>query len=198
MPPNLLIRRHFLSRIRARGQGLGGAARKLLSTPHVHRLAVLDRSRRHVHRRGRARARRRNHHPQAAVRKPRALRGCGARGHPPDPRHRAGRADPGRRDRGRQDGHDRRHQRVARTQRRTHGAGDQSRLRRRAAHRLSEPAAHLRPPHRVARAFVRARDRGARPLHRRGRGDREARSQTRRARASSGPSATASDRSRSC
>ena len=86
-------------------------------------LAVLDRSRRHLHRRRRAAARRRPRHAQAAVRKSRALRRRGAPGHPrrPGPRRPARRSRPsGRRG---QDGHDRRHQRAARAQGRAHGPG---------------------------------------------------------------------------
>ena len=62
----------------------------------------------------------------------------------------------GRRDRGGQDGHDGRHQRAARAQGHAHRAGDHPRPRRRAAHRLPEPARHLRPPHRPAGAALHA------------------------------------------
>ena len=47
-----------------------------------------------------------------------------------------------------------------------HGAGHHPRLPRRAAHRLPEPAAHLRPPHRAARAALRAGGRGRRARRR--------------------------------
>ena len=76
------------------------------------------------------------------------------------PRSRPRRSAARRVDRGRQDGHDGRHQRAARAQGRAHGAGDHQGPRRRAAHRLPGPARHLRPPHRPAGAA----------LHRGGRG----------------------------
>ena len=134
--------------------------------PHEHRtsrpLAVLDRPRRHVHRRGRPPSRRRHRHAQAPVGEPGALPGRGHRRHPPLPRGRAGRADPGRADRGREDGHHRRHQRPPRAQGRAHGAPRHPRLPRPAAHRLPEPAAHLRPPHQAAGAALPQGDRGGR------------------------------------
>ena len=77
---------------------------------------------------------------------------------------RRGRADPGRAHRCREDGHDGRDQRAARTQGRADGAGDHARLPRRAAHRLPEPAAALRAPNRAARAALRAGGRGGRAL----------------------------------
>ena len=120
-------------------------------------LAVLDRPRRHVHRHRRAPARRLARHPQAAVGEPRAVSRRGDRRHPPPARRAAGRADPGRADRGGEDGHDRRHQRAARAQGRAHGAVHHARLPRPAAHRLPEPPAHLRPPHRAAGAALHAR-----------------------------------------
>ena len=57
--------------------------------------------------------------------------------------------------RARQDGHDRRHQRAARTQRRAHCAGDDRRLQRRAANRIPSPAQDLCKENRAARAAVR-------------------------------------------
>ena len=74
----------------------------------------------------------------------------------------AGAADPGRADRRGQDGHDGGDQRAARAQGRADGAGDHARLPRRAAHRLPEPAAPVRPAHRAAGTALRARDRGRR------------------------------------
>ena len=79
-------------------------------------MAVLDRPRRHVHRRRRAEARRLARHPQAALREPRAVPRRRHRRHPPPARREAGRADPGRADRGGEDGHHGRHQRAARAQ----------------------------------------------------------------------------------
>ncbi len=90
-------------------------------------------------------ARRPADHPQAAVGEPRPLPRRGGRRHPAVARRRARRADPGRPGRLREDGHDGRHQRAAGAQGRAHAAGDQSRLRRRAAHRLPEPSAPVRP-----------------------------------------------------
>ena len=54
-------------------------------------------------------------------------------------------------------------------------AGHHARLSRRAAHRLPEPAAPVRPPHRAARAALRARDRGRRARRRARRGGAAAR-----------------------
>ena len=70
----------------------------------------------------------------------------------------------------REDGHHGRHQRAARAQGRADAAGHHARLSRRAAHRLPGPAAPVRPPHRAARAALRARGRGRRARRRRRRG----------------------------
>ena len=108
--------------------------------------SVLDRPRRHVHRRGGAPARRRARHRQAAVGEPRALPRRGDRGHPPAARRSApAQPHPGRADRGGEDGHDGRHQRAARAQGRADRAVHHARLPRPAAHRLPEPAAAVRP-----------------------------------------------------
>ena len=64
------------------------------------------------------------------------------------------RADSGRAHRSGQDGHHGGHQCAARAQGRADRAGDHARLSRRAAHRLPEPSAPVRPPHRAARAAV--------------------------------------------
>ncbi len=112
---------------------------------------------------------------QAAVRKPRAIpRRSGGR-HPPPARLEEKRADHARAGRVREDGHDGRDQRAARTQGRADAAGHDTRLSRCAAHRVPGAAAHLRPAHRAARAAVLARDRGARACRRRRRGRRAAR-----------------------
>ena len=86
------------------------------------KVALLDRPRRHLHRRRRARTRRQHPRPQALVGEPGRLRRCGAGGHPAVPRRRLGRADPGRAHRRRQDGHDRRHQRAVGAQGRSDAA----------------------------------------------------------------------------
>jgi hypothetical protein len=70
----------------------------------------------------------------------------------------------------REDGHHGGHQRAAGTQGRAHAAGHHARLSRCAAHRLPEPAALVRPPHRAARAAVQRSDRGPRARGRAGRG----------------------------
>uniref|UniRef100_E6PP94 Uncharacterized protein n=1 Tax=mine drainage metagenome TaxID=410659 RepID=E6PP94_9ZZZZ len=54
----------------------------------------------------------------------------------------------------REDGHDRGDQRAAGTQGRAGGAGDDAGFSRRLAHRLPEPAALVRPPHRAARVAL--------------------------------------------
>ena len=61
------------------------AVEALEKHPHelIRALAVLDRPRRHLHRRRRPRARRRAAHAQAAVREPRAVPRRRGRGHPP-------------------------------------------------------------------------------------------------------------------
>ena len=99
-------------------------------------------------------ARRRARHPQAAVGESRALPRRGDRGHPPPAGRGPRRADPGGPHRRGEDGHHGRDQRAAGAQGRAHGALHHARLPRRAAHRLPEPAAHLRPPHRPARAAL--------------------------------------------
>ena len=70
----------------------------------------------------------------------------------------------------REDGHHGGHQCAAGAQGREDAAGDHARLPRCAAHRLSGPAAAVRPPHRAARAAVLAGDRGAGTHGRPGRG----------------------------
>ena len=149
-----------------------GLSRHANMDSHARPMAVLDRPRRDVHRRRRAPPRRHARDPQAAVGEPRAVSRRGDRRHPPLPRRGRRRADPGRADRGGEDGHHGRHQRAPRAQGRAHGALHHPRLPRPAAHRLPEPAAHLRPPHphagaalprsgRGRRAHGRARRRGA-------------------------------------
>ncbi|MFM9433122.1 hypothetical protein ACFDR9_000151 [Janthinobacterium sp. CG_23.3] len=132
-------------------------------------LAILDRPGRHFHRHRGAPSRRHAGDPQAAVREsgavPRRRRGR----HPPPAARGGRRAHPGGAHRGRQDGHHGGHQRFARTQGRADRAGHHARLPRRAAHRLPEPAAAVRPADRAARAAVqpRRRDRRARRRARR-------------------------------
>ena len=100
--------------------------------------------------------------PQAAVGEPGPLRRRRRGRHPRTARPRRRRADPAGSDRARADGHHGGHQRPARAQGRAHGPRHHEGLRRRAAHRLPEPAADLRPAHRPARAAPRAGDRGRR------------------------------------
>ncbi len=137
---------------------------------HDASLAILDRPRRHLHRHRGPHARRRAAHPQAAVRRPRALRRRGGRGHPPPARAWRRRADHARAGGVGEDGHHGGDQRPARAQGRPHRARDHARLPRRAAHRLPGAAAAVRSPHRAAGAAVRARDRGRRARGRARRG----------------------------
>ncbi len=74
----------------------------------------------------------------------------------------------------RQDGHHRGHQRAAGAQGRADAAGDHARFPRRAAHRLPEPPAPVRPAHRAAGAAVHGSDRSAGAHRRPRRGDRSA------------------------
>ena len=106
-------------------------------------LGLLDRSRRHLHRRDRPRSARAAASDEASVGES-GLCGRRGRGDPPPARARFGRANSGRRNRRRQDGNDGRHQRAARAARRAHAARDHARLSRRARDRLSGAAAHLR------------------------------------------------------
>ena len=135
-------------------------------------LAVLDRPRRHLHRRRGPPPRRHARHAQAAVRQPRAVPRRGRRRHPPPAGPAGRRADHARAGRVREDGHHGGHQRAAGAQGRADAAGHHARLSRRAAHRLPEPPAPVRPPHRAARAAVQRRDRGAGARRRARRGDR--------------------------
>ena len=120
-------------------------------------LAVLDRPRRHLHRRRRAPSRRRSGHPQAAVGGPRPLPRRRPAGHPRRARPGAGGADPRREHRGGAHGHHGGDQRPPRAHRRAHAAAHHQGLRRPAAHRLPEPARHLRARHRAARGALRPR-----------------------------------------
>src|SRR6266567_3738715 len=129
-------------------------------------LAILDRPRGYIHRYRRAPARRLAVDAQAAVREPGALPRRGRRRYPGIARRRTGCADSARGDRDGQDGHDRCHQRPARAQRRAHGPGDHSGLRRCPAHRLSEPSEALRTQDRAAEHALRARDRDRRARRR--------------------------------
>ncbi len=106
-------------------------------------LGLLDRSRRHLHRRDRPRPARAaasakllSESPAYADAAVEAIRDLLA--------PRSGRADSGRRDRRRQDGNDGRHQRAARAARRAHAAGDDARLSRCARDRLPGAPENLR------------------------------------------------------
>ena len=139
------------------GAGRGGLAPQEMAAERDDRtLAILDRPRRHVHRHRRPPARRRARHAQAAVGEPGAVRDAAVQGI----RELLGVAPtqpiPAGDDRGREDGHDGRDQRAARAQGRAHGARHHARLRRRAAHRLPEPAQALRAAHRAARCCTSA------------------------------------------
>jgi hypothetical protein len=136
-------------------------------------LAVLDRPRRHLHRRRRAR-------PDGALvthkllsENPSVQRRRRA-GHPRPAGTRAGDPIPPRRSRG-EDGHHGGHQRAAGAQGRPHLLLVTTAASRRAAHRLPEPPAPVRPPHRAAGAALRARRRGRRAGRRRRRGAHAAR-----------------------
>ena len=119
-------------------------------------LAVLDRSRRHLHRRHRAVARTAR---CTCARCPR----CASRRRGGDPGLDAARElmAAARRRRApvdsRQGRHHGRHQRAAHPQRRAGAAGDHRRLRRCAAHRLPEPARYLRAPTSCCRQRLYAR-----------------------------------------
>ena len=113
-------------------------------------VAVLGRPGRHVHRHRGAPAGWAPADAQAAVGEPCAVPRCGGGRHPCAARDRRRRAVPGRASGGGADGHHRGDQRAAGAQGRAHAAGDHPRFRRRAANRLPESPAHLRPAHRAA------------------------------------------------
>ncbi|CAM5300075.1 hypothetical protein SRIMM317S_00910 [Streptomyces rimosus subsp. rimosus] len=133
-------------------------------------LGVLDRPGRHVHGCGGPAARRKTGHRQTALAPPGRGRGRRRGRHPDDAGPGARRTGTRRADRRRQDGHHRGDQRPAGAHGRADRAGDHRGLPGRAAHRLPEPAADLRPPHRAARCAVRAGDRGPGAGGRAGRG----------------------------
>ena len=109
-------------------------------------------------------------------------------GDPRSARPCARRRDPGRRDRRSQDGHHRRHQRAARAARRTHAAGDDQRLPRRAGDRLPGAAQHLRAQYSSSRSSStpRRRDRRTHARRRNGRDRARSRRSARAARARQG------------
>ena len=156
-------------------------------------LGLLDRSRRHLHRRDRPAAGRHARHPQAAVGKSRGLSAtprcrasatCSA-SRPASRSRRAHRRG--------EDGHHGRHQCAARAQGRAHAAADHQGLSRCAADRLPGAAEDLRQAHHQAGHAVRARGRGRRARARRRHGRARARSRrgARRARTRARPTASA-------
>ena len=151
-------------------------ARQKASQDTVAALGFLDRSRRHLHRRGRTAAGRLADRAQAAVGEPGGLSRRRRAGHPRPARPESRRADPaGPRRRG-EDGHHGRHQCAARAQGRPHAAADHQGLPRRAQDRLPGAAEDFRPPHHQAGHAVRARRRGRRARARRRHGRARARS----------------------
>src|SRR6266568_1304975 len=166
--------------------GRGGSSTLRPDVELISPLAVLDRPRRHVHRRGRTTPRRRHRRAQAPFRGPRALPRRRGRGDSPFVGHGARSADCRRGDRGRQDGHDGRDQCASRAQGGAHGALHHARFSRRLAHRLPEPPAPLRPAHRAARAAVYEGRRSRGAPRRAGRSPRGARRGERAPRSGSG------------
>ncbi len=154
---------------------------------HGRTLGILDRPGRHVHRYRRPAPGRAAGGPQGAVGEPGRLpRRRGGR-HQAAPRRRTGPGNPRRGDRLGQARHHGGHQRPARAQGRAHGPGHHPGFRRRAAHRLPEPAADIRPPHPAPRGALPAGHRGRRAGQRGRRGPHAARRGRRQAQPPAGP-----------
>ncbi len=138
------------------------AGHSLRSYAHgIEILAVLGGPGRHLHGHRGPRPPGGAGHAQAAVAQPRAVPRRGRGRHPPPVGPAPGCARHAAAGGVREDGHHGGHQRAAGAQGRAHAACHHARLSRRAAHRIPEPPAPVRPQHRPARTAVRARDRGA-------------------------------------
>ena len=130
-------------------------------------VALLDRPRRYLHRRGGALARGRDHGPQAALAEPRRLRRRRFGGHPLEPWAALRCADPGRAHRRRENGHYGRHQRAPGAHGRAHAARHYQGPQGPAGDRLPGPARHLCQEDRQARDALCPRRRGQRARARR-------------------------------
>ena len=117
-------------------------------------LAILDRSRRHLHRHRRAPAGWLDCHAQAAFGKPGTLPRRSARRHAPFAWRRVRRGAPDRTHCRGENGHDRGHQCAAGKNGRSHRAVHHPGISRRAQDRLPEPAEDFRAPYRPARAAL--------------------------------------------
>ena len=168
--------------------------------PQNRTMGLLDRPRRHLHRRGRPAAGRHAAAHKLLSENPEAYRDAAVQGIRDLLGLAPGEPIPAGRDRRGQDGHHGRHQCAARAQGRPHAAAHHQGFPRRAAHRLPGAAEHLRQAHRQAGDAVRARRRGrrARARRRHGRARARSRRRARRARARARPTASRPSRSCSC